>query len=138
MTHTKTDLLNALKEDNTLGIAFNQSGIPLQLMSFREFLDWYADTGRYRYSVDEYYNDDNEEDEYVLVERSAADSRKILNRTQYDSLELAEEAYYYQLELKYRDDNGSGGIYYVNSEAIARLEDDKDEWHMLFEEEINV
>jgi len=96
--YTKSELLSILRDDNQQGIAFNQQGIALQVMTFHEFLEWYTDTTASRIS-------------------------------------LQDQDAYKRLEGRYNDDNGSGGIFYHNAEAIARVEDDNDEWQSLFEKE---
>lgn len=135
---TAADLIEELHANNNLGIAYNQSGIPLQTMTFREFLTWYADATNIHLSIEDgtYYDEDHETevDTCNLVERC---SGKKLNSAQFFSEEEARDAYYERLERRYNDDNGAGGIWYDNAEAIVRLEDDNDEWHELFEQEEN-
>jgi coproporphyrinogen III oxidase len=126
----KSELIAELQADSNKGIAFNQSGIPLQVMTFREFLTWYDDTGHDRYSV-EAVNEYDEESPYQLVRRLA--SGKFVDSEEFETEEEANDEYYEVMERRYNEDNGTGGIYYDNSEALARLNDAQDEWQQLFD-----
>lgn len=134
---SKSELLDVLHAYNEQGIAFNQSGIPLQLMDYREFLNWYTDTGHTRITFEDIEKEDGGNDFY-LYERSGADNRRVYNKTKFETDKERLDEYYSALERRYHDDNGTGGIYYTNTAAIARLEDEKDEWQELFEEEDSI
>lgn len=136
-TVTKSELLDILRADNEQGIAFNQSGIPLQVMTYREFLDWFANTGHDRYIIEEVEVYDEDQEEYVTkyhLNRTLSGG-KYIGHEEYDTEDDARDEYYEVMERRYNDDNGSGGIFYPNAEAIARLEDDKDEWQSLLAKE---
>jgi len=132
---TAADLISELKENKELGIVYNQSGIPLQTMTYREFLEWYTDTTP-KLSVEpgtEYDEEhETEIDTYNLVTRTCG---KMLSRVTFHSEEEVTDAFYKRLEGRYNDDSGAGGIWYDNADAIVRLEDTNDEWHQLFEGE---
>lgn len=126
----KSELIAELQADTDLGLAFNQSGIPLQVMTFREFLNWYADSGSYRLNFETYGPENGEPNCYCVVRRLS--NGKYLDRQPFDTEAEAIDEYYKVMERRYNDDNGSGGIFYSNAEAIARLNDPKDEWQQLF------
>jgi hypothetical protein len=134
-TISKGELLSELNSNSDLGIAYNQSSIILQTMDYREFLNWYADSTGTQLSLEEteHWDDDKEEyiTAYAIVRRI---SGKVFGDPEhFDNEEDAKNEYYDALERRYMDDNGAGGIFYNNSEALARLQDDQDEWQELFE-----
>lgn len=127
---TKNELLETLRADKNIGLAYGQSGVMLRVMYFREFLDWYSDAGNTdMYITDEQsrYDEETESDItiYTLVTRSRADKRKIHYKETFDTEEQAQDAYYTVLERSYNDDNGAGGIFYANESAIEDLESGK-------------
>jgi hypothetical protein len=128
---TKNELLAELKANDKLGIAFNQSGTPLQTMTFHEFLQWYADCTP-SLSTESVWNDDRGSYDHCLVESV---NGRVLSKTKFDDESDCDQEYYDTLERRYNDDNGAGGIFYNNKEAIARLEDDNDEWQALLDKE---
>jgi hypothetical protein len=135
-TYNKAEILDELKSNTQFGIAFNQSGQALRVMTFNEFLSWYADATSCHLSIEDGTEYDKEHDGEVetfsLVERV---SGKKVNSVTFHTDEEARNAFYERLERRYNDDNGAGGIWYDNSEAIVRIEDEQDEWQAFFEKE---
>lgn len=111
----KSEAISQLEKDQELGIAIGR-GTGIELMTRREFLDWYSDTGHERLNITERYNDEKETDEYLLIRRSAPDRRRVFGEEVFDTYEEAQNAYYEALERSHNDDNGSGGIWYPASE----------------------
>jgi hypothetical protein len=109
----KSEALAQLALNPELGVTVRHG---VELMTYREFLDWYCDAGHERLTIEEQYNEEKDCDEYVLVTRSAADSRKVYHRETFSTYEEANAAYYAAMELKYNNDNGAGGIWLPASE----------------------
>jgi hypothetical protein len=126
----KSELIAELQADSNKGIAFNQSGIPLQIMTYREFLNWYSDTGHDTLKVEPVENAD--EMPFRLVRRLRGG--RFVDAQRFDTEEQATDEYYKVMERRYNDDNGGGGIFYPNLQSLFRLQNNKDEWQSLFNE----
>lgn len=137
---TKNELLETLRADKNIGLAYGQSGVILRAMDFREFLDWYSDCGNdMDIEEEERYNEETDEDitVHVLTTRSRHDSRKVYNTEVFDTEADATDAYYSVLEGRYQDDNGAGGVFYENETAIDDLEAGKYDEYFQAEETEN-
>jgi hypothetical protein len=120
----KSEVLEQLKSDVTLGIAYAQSGINCQIMTYREFLDWYRDAGTTRMEIKEIYNDELACDETFLILHNNSKDRnyKEYSRELFENYDLAKDKLYKYLENDFHSDNGAGGGFYENAEAIAGIE----------------
>lgn len=123
-SNNKSEVLEQLNSDVTLGIAYAQSGITCQVMTYREFLDWYRDAGTIRMEIKEIYNDELACNETFLIHHNNSNGRNYreYSRELFENYDLAKDKLYKCLENDFHSDNGAGGNFYENAESIAGIE----------------